>query len=110
MRERTLDLAGIAPGERVLDVCCGTGTLALAARRRVGATGSVHAVDASEEMVSRARSKSTRRGLPVAFETAVAQSLPFSDATFDVVLCTLALHHLPEDARASGQSTRCGVW
>ena len=99
MRERTLDLAGVVAGKRVLDVCCGTGTLALAARRRVGATGSVHAVDASEEMVSRARSKSTRRGLPVAFETAVAQSLPFPDATFDVVLCTLALHHLPEEAR-----------
>src|SRR5262249_10549204 len=39
------------------------------------------------------------RGLPVAFETALAQSLPFPDATFDVALCTLALHRLPEDAR-----------
>src|SRR5262245_56293986 len=100
MRERTLDVAGVAAGDHVLDVCCGTGTLALAAKRRVGASGSVHGVDASEEMIARARTKSARSGLLVAVEIATAQSLPFPDATFDVVFCTLALHHLPQDARA----------
>jgi ubiquinone/menaquinone biosynthesis C-methylase UbiE len=101
MRERTLDVAGVAAGEHVLDVCCGTGTLALSAKPRVGASGEVHGVDASPEMIARARAKSARRGLPMAFEIAAAQSLPFADATFDVVLCTLALHHLPEDARTA---------
>ena len=48
----------------------------------------------------RAKAKSVRGGAPVAFEVAAAQSLPFADATFDVVLCSLALHHVPEDARA----------
>jgi ubiquinone/menaquinone biosynthesis C-methylase UbiE len=100
MRERTLEVAGIVAGETVLDVGCGTGTLALAARRRVGASGSVYGIDASEEMINRARAKSARRGLPVTFEVAAAQLLPFADATFDVVLCSLAVHHLPEDARA----------
>jgi len=100
-RERTLDIAGIAAGERVLDVGCGTGTLALAAKRRVGSGGSVHGVDASAEMIARAETKATHSALPVTFEVAAAQSLPFADATFDVVLCTLALHHLPEDARSA---------
>src|SRR5215475_5627342 len=101
MRDRTLDVAGVVAGEHVLDVCCGTGTLSLAARRRVGAGGVVHGIDASEEMIARARTKSGRRRLPVTFEIATAQSLPFPDAMFDVVLCTLALHHLSEDARAA---------
>ena len=100
VRERTLDIAGVVPGEQVLDVGCGTGTLALAARRRVGARGTVHGVDAAAEMIARARAKSARRALPVTFDVAAAQALPFADSTFDVVLCTLALHHLPEDARA----------
>jgi len=101
MRERTLDAARVVTGERVLDVGCGTGTLALAARKRVGETGSVHGVDASPEMIARARTKAERHGPPVSFDTAAAQSLPFPDASFDVVLCSLALHHLPPDARAA---------
>lgn len=100
LRERTLNVAGVVAGEAVLDVGCGTGTLALAAKRRIGANGSVYGIDASEEMIGRARAKSTSRGLPVAFEVAAAQSLPFTDAVFDVVLCSLAVHHLPEDTRA----------
>ncbi|BDG01541.1 methyltransferase domain-containing protein [Anaeromyxobacter oryzae] len=99
VHERTLDVAGVAAGERVLDVCCGTGTLALAAKRRVGAAGSVNGVDASAEMIARARAKSARTGLPVTFDAGAAQALSFLDATFDVVTCTLALHHLPEAAR-----------
>ena len=100
LRARTLDVAGLAPGESMLDVGCGTGTLALAARRRLGAVGAVHGVDASPEMIARAQSKSARLGLPVVFQVAAAQSLPFADATFDAVFCTLAMHHLPEDVRA----------
>jgi ubiquinone/menaquinone biosynthesis C-methylase UbiE len=101
LRERTLDAAGITAGEQVLDVGCGTGTLTLAAKKRVGAKGSVRGVDASPEMIARAKTKAEQDGVPVIFETAAAQSLPFPDAAFDVVLCSLALHHLPEGARAT---------
>jgi len=101
LRERTLDAAGITAGEQVLDVGCGTGTLTLAAKKRLGANGSVWGVDASPEMIARARTKSEQGGMPVIFEVAAAQSLPFPDAAFDVVLCSLALHHLPENARAT---------
>src|SRR5579863_8391260 len=51
-RERVLRLARLSPGEQVLDVGCGTGTLAIAAKRHVGATGSVCGVDASSEMIA----------------------------------------------------------
>jgi ubiquinone/menaquinone biosynthesis C-methylase UbiE len=94
-RRELVELARLAPGESVLDVGCGTGTLALAAKRRVGADGVVRAIDPSPEMIARARSKARRAGLDVAFEEAVVQALPFEDDTFDVVLAVLTLHQLP---------------
>ncbi|MBI3662599.1 MAG: methyltransferase domain-containing protein [Acidobacteria bacterium] len=98
-REAALDLARVSPGERVLDVGCGTGSLALAAKRRVGAGGAVHGVDAAAEMVARAKQKAVREGLEVTFDVAPAQALPFPDGAFDLVLCTLMMHHLPDGGR-----------
>lgn len=99
VREEMLELAGISPGAQVLDVGCGTGSLAIAAKRRVGAEGTVHGVDAGEAMAARARRKASSEGLDVRFDVATAQELPYPDARFDAVLCTLMLHHLPEEGR-----------
>jgi ubiquinone/menaquinone biosynthesis C-methylase UbiE len=99
-REKTLALARLAEGESVLDVGCGTGTLAIAAQSRVGTLGKVTGIDASAEMIARANKKAGKKGVEVNFQTAAAQSLPFQDAAFDVVLSTVMLHHLPDDARA----------
>lgn len=98
-RERLLAPARLQPGESVLDVACGTGSLALAAKRRVGPSGSVTGVDASPAMIARARWKATRAGLDAQFGEAFAQALPFGPARFDVVLGTLMLHHLPRAER-----------
>jgi ubiquinone/menaquinone biosynthesis C-methylase UbiE len=98
-REKTLDLARLAEGESVLDVGCGTGTLAIAAKSRVGNLGKVTGIDASPEMIGRAKKKARKTGVEVNFQTAAAQNLPFQDAAFDVVLSTVMLHHLPDDAR-----------
>jgi ubiquinone/menaquinone biosynthesis C-methylase UbiE len=98
-RQQLLELAHLEAGESVLDIGCGTGTLAIAAKRVVG-SGVVHGIDASPEMIARARRKAKRSGMDVVFEMAQAQSLPFPDARFDLVLSTVMLHHLPRAARA----------
>jgi ubiquinone/menaquinone biosynthesis C-methylase UbiE len=100
-REFMLRLAALNPGETVLDVACGTGTLAIAAKRRVGTMGSVTGIDASAEMIERARHKADRAGLEVTFVNGTAQQLPFDDGQFDIVMGTLMLHHLPKPVRAA---------
>jgi ubiquinone/menaquinone biosynthesis C-methylase UbiE len=99
-REEMLSLVSLQPGESVLDVGCGTGTLAILAKRQVELTGEVYGIDASPEMIARAEKKATKAKVDVAFKNAYAQSLPFRNACFDVVLTTLMLHHLPKNARA----------
>ena len=98
-REQLLRYAHLRPGERVLDVGCGTGSLAIVAKQQVGPTGEVVGIDASTEMVERAAAKATKGGADVTFTHAVVEALPFPDARFDVVLSTLMLHHLPRTAR-----------
>jgi ubiquinone/menaquinone biosynthesis C-methylase UbiE len=101
-REHLLDLARLAEGESVLDVGCGTGTTAIAARGRVGSGGSVAGVDPSPEMVQRAHRKAAKAGVDVRFDATGVETLPFADSTFDAVLATLMLHHLTEDGRSRG--------
>lgn len=84
----------LMPGDRVLDVGCGPGRLALAFAERVTPGGRAQGVDAAEEMVRRATDLAGKRGLPASFQAAFAQRLPFHDASFDAVSCTLALHHV----------------
>jgi ubiquinone/menaquinone biosynthesis C-methylase UbiE len=98
-REKLINLVGLRPGDVVLDVGCGTGTLAIVAKRHVGPSGSVHGVDASPEMIDRATKKARRAGVDVTFRTGVVEALPYPDAHFDVVLSTLMMHHLPRKAR-----------
>jgi ubiquinone/menaquinone biosynthesis C-methylase UbiE len=98
-RQKLLDLALLEAGETVLDVACGTGTLAIGAKRCVGPAGSVHGIDASPGMIARATKKARTSGVEVVFKHAIAEALPYPDAHFDAVLSTLMLHHLPHHAR-----------
>jgi ubiquinone/menaquinone biosynthesis C-methylase UbiE len=98
-RERLLELSGVRSGQSVLDIGCGTGTLAIVATGRVGPTGSVVGIDASPQMVARATRKAAKAGVPAIFQLAAAEQLPFPDAHFDVVLSTLMFHHLPRKTR-----------
>lgn len=99
MRQKILGPARLQAGETVLDVGCGTGSLALEAKRQVGANGIVRGIDGSPAMIARAAKKARKAGLEIEFENAPAQVLPFADGSFDVVLSTLMFHHLPRSSR-----------
>lgn len=90
---------GLRPGDRALDVACGTGRLAFDLAGHVAPDGSVDGVDAAAEMIDRATASNKRLRLPVTFQTALAQRLPFPNDTFHAVTCTLALHHIAHDGR-----------
>lgn len=102
LRKKTINLACIQPGDAVLDVGCGTGTLAMEVARRVGRAGHVTGIDPGTQQIARARSKAARRNLPIEFQSGVIEQLPFPDQTFDVVLSTLMMHHLPAPLKRQG--------
>src|SRR5439155_11069585 len=102
LRQRTAILARLQPGEQVLDVGSGTGTLALIAKERVGRAGRVIGVDPGTEQIAYARKKAARRNVPIEFQIGVIEQLPFPDHTFDVVFSTLMMHHLPASLKRQG--------
>jgi len=95
-------LSLVKAGDKVLDVGCGPGRLTLAAQTWAAPGGEAHGVDPSPEMIAVARRNAAKRGLGAQFQLGVAEALPFADATFDVVLNRLMLHHLPGDLKARG--------
>lgn len=76
------ELAGVRPGQRVLDVACGTGALSCAVAERVGRSGAVAGLDPNDDMLAVARRKSSR----VDWHSGRAEALPFPDASFDAVV------------------------
>jgi len=102
LRQRTANLARIQPGEQVLDVGCGTGTLAIEVARLVGRAGRVAGIDPGTEQIARAHAKAARRNVHIEFQVGVIEQLPFPDQTFDVALSTLMMHHLPASLKRQG--------
>jgi ubiquinone/menaquinone biosynthesis C-methylase UbiE len=102
LRQRTTTLAQLQPGDAVLDVGCGTGTLALEVARRVGRAGRVAGIDPSPQQIACARAKAARRNAPIEFQIGVIEQLAFPDRTFDVVFSTLMMHHLPAPLKRQG--------
>lgn len=96
---RTLEVAALEPGERVLDVCCGSGSSAIPAARQVAPDGEVVGVDLSEPMLDLAREKQRAEGVErLRFERGDMLALPHAENAFDVVLCQLGLFFLEEPA------------
>ena len=111
-RERTfkgrlIARLGLRPGDRVLDVGCGTGTLAVMIKRRypdVEVTG----IDSDGDVLERARRKASEAGAQATFQKAMATELPFADTFFERVTSTLMAHHLAsvDKARMFGEMRR----
>ena len=90
---RLLDRAGIRPGQDVLDLGCGTGTLTLMIKQAVP-SGHVTGLDGDAAVLSVARAKSARAGLSIRWDLGLAYNLPYPDHSFDVVVSSLVIHHL----------------
>jgi demethylmenaquinone methyltransferase / 2-methoxy-6-polyprenyl-1,4-benzoquinol methylase len=106
-RERTAARAELLGGDGALDVCCGTGDLALELARYVGPEGTVIGCDFSEPMLDLARAKSVARwATAVRFEYADALQLPYEDASFDAVTVGFGVRNLADLDRGLSEMAR----
>jgi len=102
LRTLTVEQALLKPGEKALDVGCGTGGVTIPAKQRVGKAGEASGIDPAPEMIALARQKASRAGLEIDFRVGVIESLPFPDGIFDAVTSSLMMHHLPEHLQVKG--------
>jgi ubiquinone/menaquinone biosynthesis C-methylase UbiE len=114
-----VDLAALQPGDRVLDVACGTGVVTRCAAQRVGAAGQVVGLDVTAAMLAVARTLLPAADASVEWREASAEVMPFADAAFDVVLCQQGLQFFPDKPAALREMHRVlvadgrlvlGVW
>jgi ubiquinone/menaquinone biosynthesis C-methylase UbiE len=98
-------LAALRPGERVLDVACGTGIVARLAAQQVGPNGTVAGLDVNPGMLAVARSV-TPADMSIEWYKAGAEEMPLPDETFDVVLCQMGLQFMPDKLAALREMRR----
>ena len=105
--QRTIELLKLKEGERVLDVCCGSGASAIPAAQAVGPTGAVVGVDLAENLLELARMKARKHSLRnVQFESGDMTALRFEDNSFDAVVSVFGIFFVPEMETALRELTR----
>jgi ubiquinone/menaquinone biosynthesis C-methylase UbiE len=105
---RLTDQAGLGPGRRVLEIGCGTGNLALLAKR-LHPQAEITGLDPDPQALARARRKAASHGLALRLDQGFAGALPYADASFDRVLSSFMLHHLDEAERRRALSEAARV-
>src|SRR6516162_2736557 len=101
---RTIELASLSIGSRVLDVCCVAGASALPAAEAVGPTGNVIGVDLANQLLKSARTKAIQRRLGnIEFEVGDMLLMRFPVASFDAVVCVFGIFFVPDMAKAVGE-------
>lgn len=103
IRKQFIQQAKIDTGHHILDLACGTGTLAILIKQCIP-TVNVTAVDCDETILSIAERKANRVQVAVQFDQAFAEKLPYPDASFDRVVSSLFFHHLTWDNKKSTAS------
>src|SRR3954467_1891004 len=98
-KRRLLQHARIKNGESVLDLACGTGTLAIEIKKD-NPKAKVSGIDGDRAILGRARAKAKEAGVKVDFEPGLSNELPYEARSFDVVVSTLFFHHLTDEAKA----------
>jgi ubiquinone/menaquinone biosynthesis C-methylase UbiE len=101
--EMLCEAVDLRSGQRVLDVAAGNGNATLAAARRFA---DVVSTDYVGSLLERGRERAKAERLPVAFQEADAEALPFADASFDVVLSTFGVMFTPNQQRAASELIR----
>lgn len=104
LREMTVTLAQVNPGDCVLEVGCGTGTLTLAAKRQAGPAGKVFGIDVIPGMIELSQRKATQANENVTFQLGSIDDIPFSANQFDVVMCSFMIFHMSEMTRRKGMA------
>jgi len=94
-----IDKADLNPGDQVLDVGCGPGNLTRLAKERVGPFGRAAGIDASPEMIEVARQRARQAGLDIEFQIDLIEKMSFPDHSFEAVLSSMMMHHLPDDLK-----------
>jgi ubiquinone/menaquinone biosynthesis C-methylase UbiE len=102
---RLVDVAAIKPGDRVLDVGCGTGVLTRLVANKIGSAGQVVGFDLNAGMLARARA-SGETATAIEWRLGNATEMPFADATFDCVICQHGLQFIPNKAAAVSEMHR----
>ena len=100
-----VERSALRPGERVLDVACGTGVVARLAAERMG-TGRVVGLDLNTSMLAVARTVAQNGGPKIEWREASVLHMPFPDGIFDVILCQLGLQFFPDRVRALAEMFR----
>jgi ubiquinone/menaquinone biosynthesis C-methylase UbiE len=97
-KRRLVEQARPEPGQGVLDLGCGTGTLALLVKERQP-DADVVGLDADPEMLDQARAKAARAGVELRLDEGFSTELPYPDSSFDRVLSTLFFHHIDLESK-----------
>jgi ubiquinone/menaquinone biosynthesis C-methylase UbiE len=104
LRETTVKLAQVKPGDSVLEVGCGTGTLTLESKRQAGPTGKVYGIDIIPRMIELSQRKAALVNEEITFQQGGIDAIPFSENQFDVVMCSFMIFHMSENTRCKGMT------
>jgi ubiquinone/menaquinone biosynthesis C-methylase UbiE len=102
LRDTTVRITQVKPGDCVLEVGCGTGTLTLAAKRQAGSTGKVFGIDLIPGMVEASQRKAAMANEEITFKEGSIAAIPFVENQFDVVMCSFMIFHMSDETRQKG--------